>query len=127
MDVIHKHALLRLHDTDRDGRADRIETLASGWGVTDDYHDWAVGLEHDAAGNYYVALPCQQDDRTAAAAHLRGKALKLVPRKPTADDPRPFAMEEICGGLRFPMGLALGATGPSSPPTTRATTTHSTS
>src|SRR5207237_4473558 len=43
--------------------------------------------------------------------NLRGKALKLIPRKPTEDDPRPFAMEEICSGLRFPMGLALSRHG----------------
>ena len=106
VDVINKYALLRLRDADGDGRADNMQTLASGWGHTADYHDWAVGLERDGEGRYYVALPCQQDERDATAAHLRGTALVLSPREPTADDPRPFGLEVLCGGLRFPMGLA---------------------
>jgi mono/diheme cytochrome c family protein len=111
IDVINKYGLLRLLDTDRDGRADRTEQIASGWGHTRDYHDWAVGLERDAQGNYYIALPCEQDKRSEAAAWLRGRALRLVPRDPTASDPRPFAIEEICAGLRFPQGLALSPKG----------------
>ncbi len=84
IDVINKYGLLRLFDEDDDGRAERTELLASGWGHTRDYHDWAVGLPRDAAGNYYVALPCQQDNRSPAAAYLRGQVIKLVPREPTA-------------------------------------------
>jgi mono/diheme cytochrome c family protein/glucose/arabinose dehydrogenase len=106
--VINKYALLELSDDDRDDQADCAAVLASGWGHTDDYHDWAVGIERDAKGNIYLALPCQQDDRPAEAAVLRGHALRLVPRAPSADDPRAYAVEAICGGLRFPMGLALG-------------------
>jgi mono/diheme cytochrome c family protein len=111
IDVINKYGLLRLYDDTGDGRADRTEVLASGWGYSVDYHDWAVGLPRDARGNYYVALPCQQDERTPAAAHLRGQALRLVPRTPTRKEPRSFAIEPICAGLRFPMGLALNPRG----------------
>lgn len=102
VDVINKYALLRLVDEDNDGRADRTVTLASGWGHTDDYHDWAVGLPRDEKGRYYVALPCQQDERSTASAHLRGKALRLSP-----EIEGNYSIELICGGLRFPMGLAL--------------------
>ena len=54
VDVVTKYGLLRLH-------SDRMETIASGWGHTTDYHDWVVGLPRDDDGNYYIALPCQQD------------------------------------------------------------------
>ncbi len=111
VDVINKFALVRLHDDDRDGRAERTTTLASGWGHTDDYHDWVVGLERDEHGNYYVAIPCQQDDRTEAAAYLRGKVLRLIRRAPTEDDPRRFMIEEVSGGHRFPMGIARNRDG----------------
>lgn len=111
VDVINKYALLRLSDRDSDGQADRVETLSSGWGHTADYHDWAVGLERGAEGRYYIALPCQQDERDAAAAHLRGTALVLSPRAPTSDDPRPYGLKILCGGLRFPMGLARSREG----------------
>jgi len=109
IDVINKTGLLRLHDADRDGRAERTELIASGWGHTRDYHDWAVGLPRDRAGNYYVSLPCQQDDRSQASAALRGTIVRLAPRMATPDDPRRFAVESICGGLRFGQGLALSA------------------
>ncbi|MEO8498091.1 MAG: hypothetical protein ABI614_23745, partial [Planctomycetota bacterium] len=104
VDVVNKYGLLRLYP-------DRMVTIASGWGHTSDYHDWAVGLPRDAAGNYYVALPCQQDKRTAAAAKYKGSLLKLSPREPTPDDPRLFAIEELTAGHRFPMGIARNRDG----------------
>jgi hypothetical protein len=106
-DVITKTALVRLHDDDGDGFFEKQEIAADGWGHTDDYHDWAVGLPKTDDGGYYVALPCQQDDRDPAKARLRGQGLKLIPREPTDDDPRRFRVEPFCGGLRFPMGLAV--------------------
>ncbi len=88
-----------------------VEFLATGWGYTDDYHDWAVGLITGDNGEYYVALPCQQDARIEAAAKLRGRFLKLVPSKPTAENPRLFDIEEISAGHRFPMGIARNRAG----------------
>ena len=107
IDVINKYGLLRLTDRDGDGHADRTELLASGWGHTLDYHEWVVGLPRDRAGNYFVALACQQDERSEAGARMRGGVVKLAPREPTADDPRRFSLEQLCGGLRFPQGIAL--------------------
>jgi glucose/arabinose dehydrogenase/mono/diheme cytochrome c family protein len=111
VDVITKYALLRLQDENGNGRADRTITLASGWGHTDDYHDWTMGLPRDPAGNYIVATACQQDDRSAEAAHLRGFVLRLTPREPTPDDPRSYSIEPISGGHRFPMGIARSSGG----------------
>lgn len=111
IDCTNKYGLLRLWDRDGDGRAESTEVLASGWGHTSDYHDWAVGLPRDDQGRYYIALPCQQDDRTLAAAEMRGTALRLVPREPSLDNPQSYAIEIICEGLRFPMGLALSRSG----------------
>ncbi len=111
VDVITKTSLLRLFDRDDDERVDLVETLASGWGHTDDYHDWAVGLPIDSSGRYYVGLPCQQDHRSAEAAYLRGRILQLVPREPTWDNPHRFALKDYARGQRFPMGLALNRAG----------------
>ena len=104
VDVVNKFGLLRLFP-------DRMVTIASGWGHTTDYHDWVVGLPRDESGNYYVALPCQQDKRTASAAKYKGSVLKLLPREPTPDDPRLFAIEELTAGHRFPMGIARSRNG----------------
>lgn len=111
IDVINKYALLRLYDTDGDGRADRTDTVASGWGHTDDYHDWAVGLVDDGAGGYYITLPCQQDERSEAAAHLRGHVVQLVPRQPSIREPHAYEVVDYAAGLRFPMGLARSRDG----------------
>ncbi len=110
VDVLCKYGLVRLY-LDETDRLRRAESVASGWGWTADYHDWAVGLPRDRDGAYYVALPCQQDERPPSAATLRGTALRLVPRLPTEEDPRRYRLETICAGLRFPMGLALDTQG----------------
>jgi glucose/arabinose dehydrogenase len=104
VDVATKSALLRLHGEDT---CEQVETIASGWGHTSDYHDWVIGLPRDKQGNYYLGIPCQQDKRSPEAAKLRGTVVKLVPRAVTPDDPRKFQIEVLTRGHRFPMGLAL--------------------
>lgn len=111
VDVINKYGLLRLYDDDGDGRAERVRTLASGWGHTTDYHDWAVGLPSDGAGGYFVGTACQQDKRTSEAARWRGRVLQLVPRAPDADDPRAFQVRVVSRGHRFPIGIARNRAG----------------
>jgi mono/diheme cytochrome c family protein len=109
VDVSAKYGLLRLWDGGASGR--RVETIASGWGYSADYHDWAVGLPQNERGDYFLGIPCQQDKRSPAAARFHGAVLRLVPRRPTADDPRRFTLAPISSGHRFPMGLALDRAG----------------
>jgi mono/diheme cytochrome c family protein len=108
-DISAKYALLRLHEPGRAGR--RFEAIASGWGYSQDYHDWAIGLPRNERGEYFLGIPCQQDKRSPAAARFHGNVLRLTPRQPTADDPRRFALTPISAGHRFPMGLALDRDG----------------
>jgi hypothetical protein len=109
VDVSAKYALLRLWDRGASGR--RVETIASGWGYSSDYHDWAVGLPQNERGEYFLGIPCQQDKRSPAAARFHGDVLRLIPRRPSLDDPRRFTLVPISSGHRFPMGLALDHTG----------------
>jgi mono/diheme cytochrome c family protein len=111
VDVVVKYGVVRLSGWDKTGRASQSEIIASGWGHTADYHDWAVGLPRDPRGHYWVALPCQQDQRSEAAAHLRGRVVELVPRTATVDDPRRYALREVSAGHRFPMGMARSREG----------------
>ncbi len=111
VDVLVKSGLLHLVGIDQSSVADRQFLIASGWGVTDDYHDWAVGLVPGNNGEYYIGLPCQQDQRSEAAAKHRGQLLKLVPRKATAENPRLFDIEVVSSGHRFPMGFARNREG----------------
>jgi glucose/arabinose dehydrogenase len=112
IDVLTKVGLLRLTEPEQEnGMPWPWQTVADGWGYTADYHDWAVGLPQDAQGNYYVALPCQQDDRSISAARLRGTIQKLVPQTPTNEQPRAYRLETYSAGQRFPMGLAFNSQG----------------
>ncbi|MCA9128892.1 MAG: c-type cytochrome [Planctomycetales bacterium] len=109
VDVLTKFGLVRLTDRQQ-GRFQTANVLFDDWGYTHDYHDWAVGLEMDANGNYYIAIPCQQDDRSPAAAHRRGTAIKLI-RYADAAGEVVYRAEQIAAGLRFPMGIALNQAG----------------
>ncbi|MCA9133841.1 MAG: hypothetical protein KDA45_11830, partial [Planctomycetales bacterium] len=110
VDALAKFALIRLSKPAHGGQIRDATVVADGWGYTDDYHDWAVGLERDPAGNYYMALPCQQDDRSQAAAYLRGTVLKLVPSA-ASEEPRAYHIEPLAAGMRFPIGIALSDQG----------------
>jgi mono/diheme cytochrome c family protein len=109
VDVSAKYAVLRL--VDASGNRRRVEAVASGWGYSQDYHDWAIGLPQNERGEYFLGIPCQQDKRSLAAARFHGNVLRLLPRTPTPDDPRRFALAPISAGHRFPMGLALDRAG----------------
>lgn len=102
--VAHKPELLRLRDTDGDGRADQREIVASGWGYTDDYHDWTSGLIRDAQHNLFVGLGSDysQKDRPQDRDRWRGTVLKIDP----SGVPTPMAF-----AFRYPMGLALNSRG----------------
>lgn len=115
LDVLSKYALLRLTPSEmNDGESHSVwnsRVVADGWGYTADYHDWAVGLEIDQQGNYWIAIPCQQDERSEAAAYLRGHAVKLVRNDESHEHQRAYRLESYAAGLRFPMGIALDKEG----------------
>lgn len=102
--VAHKPEVLRLRDTDGDGRADTRSVFASGWGYSDNYHDWTCGFARDKAGNLFVGLGSDyaQPDRKKETALWRGKVLKISPQ----GDVTPVA-----SGCRYPTGLALDNAG----------------
>ncbi len=111
LDVLAKYGLVRLRPGDSQDVPWKMDVVADGWGYTADYHDWAVGLPRDRDGNYFVALPCQQDDRSPSAARLRGTIQKLIPQTPTSESPRAYRLETFAAGQRFPMGIAFNSQG----------------
>lgn len=98
--VAHKPELLRLRDTDGDGRADEREVLASGWGYTDNYHDWTCGIVRDSQGRLYVGLGSDyaQKQRPRDRARWRGTVLRI-----DGDG----QVEPVAWSLRYPVGLAI--------------------
>lgn len=54
--VCHRPELSRLSDTDGDGVADLYATVNAGWGITDNWHEFAFGPVRDREGNLYVSI-----------------------------------------------------------------------
>ncbi|MEQ9410079.1 MAG: c-type cytochrome [Fuerstiella sp.] len=98
--VSHKPEILRLQDTDGDGRADTREVVASGWGYNDNYHDWTSGLIRDDEQNLYVGLGSDYSQKTRPVNQdrWRGGVIKIDPSGLIT----PLAMS-----MRYPMGLAM--------------------
>jgi len=98
--VAHKPEVLRLRDTDGDGRADQRSIIASGWGYTNNYHDWTCGIVRDTRGNMYVGLGSDygQPKRPRDRARWRGAVLRITPSGNT---------EPVGFSFRYPVGLAI--------------------
>ncbi|MEZ6046152.1 MAG: c-type cytochrome [Planctomycetaceae bacterium] len=98
--VSHKPEVLRLIDTNGDGRADEREVVATGWGYSEDYHDWTTGLIRDSQGYFYVALGSDygQKNRIDFTRKWRGNVLRF-------DDSG--NVESIATAFRFPTGMAV--------------------
>jgi mono/diheme cytochrome c family protein/glucose/arabinose dehydrogenase len=98
--VAHKPELLRLRDTDKDGRADVREVVTDGWGYTEDYHDWTTGIVRDSQGNLYIgtgsdyAKPGREPER----AKWRGKVLRVD---------KQGHVTPLGHGFRYPTGMAI--------------------
>ncbi|MCZ6794412.1 MAG: c-type cytochrome [Planctomycetota bacterium] len=101
--VSHKPELLELSDTNGDGYHDRVRVVATGWGLTHDYHDWSFGLVKKG-GDYYVLLASDyaQAGRPVEASAYRGHALRISPSG---------ALETVARGMRYPAGLARNSRG----------------
>ncbi|MSU31090.1 MAG: hypothetical protein EXS25_00220 [Pedosphaera sp.] len=65
----------RIRDTNGDGRADLFETVADGWGINGDYHEYAFGSKFDRDGNIWVTL-CLTGSFTSENPY-RGWALRV--------------------------------------------------
>ncbi len=101
--LVQRTELTRLRDIDNDGRADEFLTVAKGWGVTGNYHEYAYGPKFDTAGNMWITLnsglgkkPHPSDDA------WRGWSLKVTPDG---------SWKPVSGGMRSPSGLGINAEG----------------
>ncbi len=102
--VAHKPEIIRLTDIDGDGRADKREVVAAGWGFNDNYHDWTSGLIRDDDGNLYAGLGSDYSQKTRPENQdrWRGGVIKIDPSGIVT----PLGMS-----MRYPMGLAIDRNG----------------
>lgn len=103
--VLQKQELTELVDLDEDEVIDEYRAIASGWEVSDNFHEFAFGLvEQDGFfyANLAVAiLPGGASKRPQVPG--RGNVLKI--------DPRDGSFEFFAHGLRTPNGIGPGPNG----------------
>lgn len=95
-----RYEVVRLKDADGDGRADIFETVADGWGVSGDYHEYAFGSTFDKHGDLWVSL-CLTGSFSSQVP-FRGWALRLKPDG---------SLVPTCSGIRSPGGIGFDAEG----------------
>lgn len=91
--------LTRVLDTNKDGKADRFETLSDAWGYAH-YHEYAFGSRFDREGNLFVALGLSFSYESRAL--FRGFVLKVTPQGKTL---------AVASGLRSPGGIGFNEHG----------------
>lgn len=104
--VLQRGELSLLSDEDGDGVCDTIETVADGWGLSGNYHEFAFGLPQFPDGDFLVTLNVSFFSpkwwHGKAPVPYRGWALKVSKEGKVT----PFAL-----GLRSPCGTGTDAEG----------------
>lgn len=99
--VTCRDQIARLHDLNGDGEADFIECFHGDTQVTDHFHEFAMGLQTDAAGNFYYAKAARHAMPALVSQH--GTLIRVSP-----DGSR---SEIVCNGFRAPNGVGIGPGG----------------
>ena len=96
--VLGRDQITRLHDLNGDGEADYYENFNNDCVVTDNYHEFALDLQTDSAGNFYYAKGAPWEP-TTKSPH-QGTMLRV-----SKDGAK---MDIVATGLRAPNGLGMG-------------------
>ena len=89
--TVQRTEVTRLRDTNGDGRADEYLTVATGWGVTGNYHEYAYGPVFDSENNLWVTLNCTIGSTLRTNDAWRGWSLKVKPDGRWEPSPADFA------------------------------------
>ncbi|MCA9136164.1 MAG: hypothetical protein KDB00_05380 [Planctomycetales bacterium] len=113
--VMQRTELTRLRDTDGDDVADEYMTVAKGWGVTGNYHEYAFGPKIDHDGNLWFTLNLglglqkeqlrkviKNESLGVAQGLWRGWGMKVTPAG---------EMIPVCAGMRSPSGIGVNRQG----------------
>jgi len=95
-----RYEVTRLKDVDSDGRADVFENVNDGWGISGDYHEYALGSRFDKAGDLWITL-CLTGSFNSAVPY-RGWAVRIKPDG---------MLVPTCSGVRSPGGVGFDADG----------------
>ncbi|MCA9086977.1 MAG: hypothetical protein KDA81_23230, partial [Planctomycetaceae bacterium] len=101
--LVQRTELTQLLDTTGDETANEYRTLARGWGVSGNYHEYAYGPKFDGRGDLWLTLNIDLgDERLNDEFHWRGWAMKVTPSG---------KLMPMCAGMRSPSGLGANAAG----------------
>ncbi|HZK82909.1 MAG TPA: DUF6797 domain-containing protein [Humisphaera sp.] len=99
--VCCRDQITRLHDLNGDGETDFYECFNNDHQVTEHFHEFAMGLQTDAAGNFYYTKGARHALDSVVPQH--GTLLKVTPDGSKT--------EIVCNGFRAANGFALGPQG----------------
>ncbi len=99
--VTSRDQITRLHDLNGDGEADRYEAFNHDAQASAHFHEFAVGLEADAEGNFYYAKGAGHDFDARVPQH--GTILKVAADGSSTDI--------VANGFRAPNGLVVNPDG----------------
>jgi cytochrome c551/c552 len=103
-DVIYvgcRDQITRLHDLNGDGEIDHYENFNNDHQVTEHFHEFAMDLQRDPAGNFYYAKSARHAKDSLVPHH--GTLIKVSPDGSTS--------EIVCNGFRAANGVGLGPNG----------------
>lgn len=101
-----RNAIMRLHDLNNDGEADFYEAFNTDIHLTRHFHEFALDLKRDQAGNFYFAkgaTPGRGGPNFDLWSLHNGGFFKLSPDGKT--------LEVVARGLRAPNGIGIGPNG----------------
>ncbi len=99
--VTSRDQITRLHDLNGDGEADRYEAFNHDAQASAHFHEFAVGLEADAEGNFYYAKGAGHDFDARVPQH--GTILRVATDGSSTDI--------VANGFRAPNGLVVNPDG----------------
>src|SRR5262245_29213920 len=94
--------LSRLRDRDGGGRRDEVQTVASGWPLSGNDHEYCVGPTRTPDGRFWLTLNKPFGDEPFGKADFRGWAISVGPDGEWVGE---------CAGLRSPCGIATAPWG----------------
>ncbi|HSJ03920.1 MAG: hypothetical protein ACAI34_07080 [Verrucomicrobium sp.] len=106
--TVQRTELTQIRDTDKDGVADEYLTVAKGWGVSGNYHEYAYGPVLGQDGNFWITLNASMGPAVKMAGHRtlekhwRGWAVSVTPQG---------ELKPMAAGLRSPCGIATNRAG----------------
>jgi hypothetical protein len=101
--TVQRGELSRLRDSDGDGSADELETIADPWEISGNYHEYAFGPVWGPGRKLWLTLNRPFGEEPFGSVDWRGFALAI--------DPVDGSWEPIACGLRSPAGIGTSPEG----------------